>query len=116
MLQGIPSLRVMRQRGERGSNCLSPNDPLCWVPVGLGNCPMTVYLDGRRLNDLSKPPEHAFAFGVDALALPTHVAGIEVYTTGGELHPNTSLSQVPVAAASFSSGPGRVQPPLAFRS
>ncbi|HSA56663.1 MAG TPA: carboxypeptidase-like regulatory domain-containing protein [Gemmatimonadaceae bacterium] len=91
MIEGLPSVRVVRRtpppgsRVQAPSNCISYNDPVCWVPVGPGNCPLTVYLDGRRLNDLTMNPREAFAYGVDNIALPTHVAGIEVYSSASRV-------------------------------
>jgi hypothetical protein len=96
MLEGLPGVRVMRFRMSlgkmsTGSECMSQSDPRCWVPVGAGNCPMMVYVDGRRLNTLRTHSSDAWAFGVDEVALPTHVAGIEVYSTAGRVPPEYQL-------------------------
>jgi hypothetical protein len=40
---------------------------------------MTVYLDGRRLNRLTTGSNTAAM--VDEIALPTHIAGVEIYTS-----------------------------------
>lgn len=42
-------------------------------------CPMTVYLDGQRLN---LPGANYGAVDIDALVLPMSVAGVEYYTSG----------------------------------
>jgi hypothetical protein len=96
MLEGLPGVRVMRintRRTDRdGTECLSQSDPRCWVPVGAGNCPMMVYVDGRRLNNIStRGQQENWALGVDEVALPTHVAGIEVYSTAGRIPPEYQL-------------------------
>lgn len=100
MLEGLPSVRVMRYNTSNATqragidpmvertSCLSGHDPVCNVPVGVGNCPMTVYVDGRRINALNRVhPDRAYAFNVDGYALPTAVAGIEVYTSATRLPP-----------------------------
>jgi len=51
-------------------------------------CPMTVYLDGQRLNALTSD---AGPVDVDALVLPSGVAGIEYYETGNRLPLKFSL-------------------------
>lgn len=71
MLDGIPSIRVMR-------TCTNDADPRCNVPVGVNGCPVTVYLDGRRLNSLRT---NSYVEGLNDLVPPSHVAGIEVYTS-----------------------------------
>lgn len=95
MLENIPSVRVIpintadgkiiERAGARSdvtkTPCLSDHDPACRVPVGKNNCPMTVYVDGRRLNRLGAVPGFNFAFGIDELAAPAAVAGIEVYSS-----------------------------------
>lgn len=51
-------------------------------------CPMTVFLDGQRLNSLSS---NAGPVDVDAVVLPSGVAGIEYYETGNRLPLKFSL-------------------------
>lgn len=48
---------------------------------------MTVYVDGKRLNSIRERPGFNFAFGVDELALPTAVAGIEAYSSALKIPP-----------------------------
>jgi len=69
LVQGIPNVRVLRivRRG-KGFDTL----------VGPGRCPMTIYLDGQRLNDLRygvmEPVDLDYLFSTRDLA------GVEVYT------------------------------------
>jgi hypothetical protein len=51
-------------------------------------CPMTVYLDGQRLNALGS---NAGPVDVDALVIPSGVAGVEYYETGNRLPLTFSL-------------------------
>jgi hypothetical protein len=74
MLEGRNGLRVSRMPS--GQDCPAF---VCWAPQGVSGCWMTVYVDGRRINSLragSNTPAP-----VDEFLLPTHVAGIEVYTS-----------------------------------
>lgn len=74
MLEGRNGIRVSRMPS--GQNCPAF---VCWAPQGVGGCWMTVYVDGRRVNSIrggSNTPGL-----VDEFLLPTHVAGIEVYTS-----------------------------------
>ena len=75
MLDGRPGIKTARI--ERG--CTASNRNLCWAPQGAGGCWMTVYLDGRRLNPIRSGSNVAAV--VDEITLPTHVAGIEIYTS-----------------------------------
>jgi hypothetical protein len=75
MLDGRPGIKTARiARG-----CTTSNPNLCWAPQGVGGCWMTVYLDGRRLNSLKEGSNTPAV--VDEIALPTHIAGIEIYTS-----------------------------------
>jgi hypothetical protein len=69
LLQGIPNLRVLRII--RGTNSFD-------TFVGPGGCPMTVYVDGHRLNSLGR----GILEPVDVEWVPTtrELAGVEVYT------------------------------------
>jgi hypothetical protein len=85
MLEGRSGVRVKRV-------CpwgLSANDPRCWAPAGPNGCFMTVYLDGKRLTSLLGRPGDATA--VDEVVMPSHVAGIEIYTTAGKVPPEYQL-------------------------
>lgn len=74
MLDGRSGIRVSRvTRGCYGSSST------CWAPQGLNGCWMTVYLDGRRLNDIRTAVNTPAM--VDDLVLPSHIAGIEIYTS-----------------------------------
>lgn len=95
MLEAIPGVRILRRpstnTGE-GSSCLSEHDPYCWVPAGRNDCPMTVYVDGRRMNPLRHlGREKPYAHGVDYLAQTNHVAGIEVYSTANRAPPEYQM-------------------------
>lgn len=73
MMDGRSGIRVPRVRNCFGSAIT------CFAPQGLNGCWMTVYLDGRRVNSMvtgSNTPAL-----VDDLVQPTHVAGIEIYTS-----------------------------------
>lgn len=83
MFEGLPSVAVRKKT----AGCLTDHDRRCWAPVGRGNCAMTVYLDGRRLNSIRVRDELAYAVGMDEIVLPTHVAGIEVYASAGRAPP-----------------------------
>lgn len=88
MFEGIPSLRNIRVR-----SCSGDQDPRCWAPAGIGDCPMMVYLDGKRMNRLgtARNPNLQYAEGLDDIALPSHIAGIEVYTSPSRIPPEYQL-------------------------
>lgn len=98
MFEGLPSVRVIRfntQRAPGGmlgvgvarTQCLTDSDPDCQVPAGLNQCPMVVYVDGRRINSLAAHKDVGYAFGIDGLLQPSAVAGIEVYAHAGRIPP-----------------------------
>jgi hypothetical protein len=98
MLDGLPGVRVMRintgsdqtlmRKAGGATTCMSHSDPRCWVPVGASGCPMMVYIDGRRVNDISTlSNRNNYAVGTDESAPPSHVAGIEVYSSAGRVPP-----------------------------
>jgi hypothetical protein len=92
MLDGRTGIRMQRpnqnpgvgQRGANGAKCTSASDPRCWAPVGLNGCYMDVYMDGRRLTSVSLKNEPTY---IDEYILPSHIAGIEIYTTAGRVPP-----------------------------
>lgn len=95
MLEAIPGVRVLRRQsnniGEQTS-CLSQHDANCWVPAGRLDCPMTVYVDGRRVNRLNvRGAANSYAHGIDHLAQTNHVAGIEVYSTANRAPPEYQM-------------------------
>ena len=65
MLEGYPSIRVNSQYGQHNARLL-----------GVGNCAMTVYLDGARVvggfNPRSEDP-------INVLVKPNEIAGVEIY-------------------------------------
>ena len=71
IVQGIPSLRVVRVSTSRGRQSYE-------TLAGRGGCPMMIYVDGQRLNNLGGGVQQ----GVNLDWLPTtrEIAGIEVYT------------------------------------
>ena len=82
MLEGRTGVKAARVGGggynRFAQNCLAAS-AMCFAPQGVGGCWMTVYLDGRRLNSIrggSNSPGM-----VDEIVIPTHVAGMEVYTS-----------------------------------
>jgi hypothetical protein len=81
MLEGRSGVRVVRLND---LSCLSGNDPRCRAPAGVNGCFMSVYLDGIRLGGLARSNVPT---AIDELAIPTHIAGIEIYTTGGRIPP-----------------------------
>ncbi|HEX9565830.1 MAG TPA: hypothetical protein VF981_17755 [Gemmatimonadaceae bacterium] len=87
ILEGRTGIRVVRAKGA-GTNCLSGNDPRCWVPTGTNGCYMTAFFDGMRLNDMSAPNSPA---RIDEIVTPSAVAGIEIYTTPGKTPPEYQL-------------------------
>ena len=98
MLEGLPSVRVTRfntQEAPRSllgsgvatTQCYTDSDPDCQVPAGLNQCPMVVYVDGRRINSLAAGKGVGYAFGLDGLVQPSAVAGIEVYPLAGRVPP-----------------------------
>lgn len=88
MFEGMTGVRVARRPAPgTGRSCLALNDPECSVVVGRGECPMTVYLDGKRLNPVTRTPETSYAFATDAVVPPSHVAGVEVYGTATRAPP-----------------------------
>lgn len=64
---------------------------MCWVVLGNGGCVATVYLDGKRLNQLSAAQgtqtDARSAPYLDDLISPTSIAGIEVYPRGAGAPP-----------------------------
>lgn len=52
-----------------------------------------VYLDGKRMNRLgtARSPNLQYAEGLDEFALPSHIAGIEVYTPPSRIPPEYQL-------------------------
>ena len=87
MLDNLPGVRVIRLPVDY-TNCLTDQDPACRVPVSVSSgCAMSVYLDGQRLNPLGGDACQAFARGIDELVQSQHVAGIEVYSSGGKVPP-----------------------------
>ena len=77
LLQGMPNVRVMRRRAScpgPGGMCVKWYDTL----VGPGGCPMTIYVDGVRLNSMTV----GMAAFVDLEDVPQtpELAGVEVYT------------------------------------
>lgn len=64
---------------------------MCWVVLGSGGCVATVYLDGKRLNQLGEAQgtqtDPRSAPYLDDLLSPTSIAGIEVYPRGGGAPP-----------------------------
>jgi hypothetical protein len=84
MLEGFPAVRVQRLRAQPGTgrSCITePNTPGCFVPAGVNSCPMAVYVDGRRMNSLFEPAYGAYAWQLDEIIVPAHVAGIEIYAS-----------------------------------
>ena len=70
ILEGVPGVRVIRTNSSGTRYGL----------VGNGNCPMTVYLDGIRLNKFN-PRSTSDAYpDLDEVLTPTAVAGVEIYT------------------------------------
>lgn len=89
LFDGLTGIRATRVKGgtRLAPHCGGFTSIDCWAPQGPDGCWMTVYLDGQRLRDVSN-----FASGnqptlVDEIALPSHVAGIEIYTTPGKAPP-----------------------------
>jgi hypothetical protein len=74
MLEGVPSvkLRLMQvfREGRKG-----------WAPVGQNGCGINVYVDGVRLARLGV---YDYAADLDDVVNPRSVAGIEVYSRGGQ--------------------------------
>lgn len=103
MLEGFPTVRVIRFNTQLMGNsvvgrpilhsqCYRETDPDCLVPAGVNRCPMTVYVDGRRINSLSAArTQLAYAFGLDGIVQPSAVAGIEIYTTPGRVPPEYQM-------------------------
>jgi hypothetical protein len=80
MLEGRPGVRAARVGGSGrfAPKCFAAGST-CFAPQGVGGCWMTVYLDGRRMNDIRAG---AFAPGiVDDVVIPSDVAAIELYTS-----------------------------------
>jgi len=96
MLEGRTGVRMQRPNQNPGGTpprsrtkstepkCTNPSDPRCWFPVGLNGCYMDVYLDGRRLSSTSMKDQPTY---VDEYILPSHIAGIEIYTTPSKVPP-----------------------------
>lgn len=95
MLEGRTGIRMQRPNQNPGqrtrsqlkpneSKCTSASDPRCWAPVGLNGCYMDVYLDGRRLSSVARKNEATY---IDEYILPSHIAGIEIYTTPSKVPP-----------------------------
>ena len=58
----------------------------------MNNCPMTVIVDGNRLNRLGGGEKNevgavSWATGIDDLVSPGSIAGIELYTSAGRVPP-----------------------------
>lgn len=95
MLEGRTGIRMQRPNQNPGqrtrsqlkaneSKCTGASDPRCWAPVGLNGCYMDVYLDGRRLSSVANKNEATY---IDEFILPSHIAGVEIYTTPSKVPP-----------------------------
>jgi len=73
MAEGFPSVRI---GGARGGP--RPSDPKSEAILGTNNCPMTVYLDNIRIVGRLTGRDDF----VNQLALPNHIAAMEVYPRG----------------------------------
>jgi hypothetical protein len=73
LIQGTPNVRVMKIRAGK-----SPTSQWIETLVGPGGCPMTVYVDGVRLNGIAG----GIIAPVDFEWVPTtrELAGVEIYT------------------------------------
>jgi hypothetical protein len=69
MAEGFPNIRVL------GPNC---GPPAGSVICGPNNCKMTVYVDNIRVQGRLGGRD----YGVNEVAFPTHVAGMEIYPRG----------------------------------
>ena len=81
MLDGRPGVKAQRTSagpGRMAPRCLSAA-AMCFAPMGVGGCWMTVYLDGRRLNPANLGSNQPAL--VDEIVIPSDVAGMEVYTS-----------------------------------
>ena len=83
LIDGLGGVRMART-GFGSSACLIPNSD-CIAPVGPNNCPITVYLNGTRLNPVRA--SNSFATGIDDLVGWSAVAGIEIYSSAGRVPP-----------------------------
>lgn len=81
MIDGLQGVRVVKAR-----NPLKRNYALAWDILGRRGCPMTIYLDGMRLNSLSQANNSLRQY-LDEIVSPTSVVGIEVYGTLGRAPP-----------------------------
>ncbi len=89
MIEDIPSVRILPVGPKSGDMC--PRG-YCLAPAGSNHCPMTVYLDGQRLNRLtSASPSADYVTDLDDFIIPSHVAGMEVYAHPGEVPPQYQL-------------------------
>ena len=95
MFQELPGIAVCKYRGPQpceivGSHLIpDPNN-------GVGQrrmipCPITFYLDGHRLNSLKSTAGAGVSVDIDALVIPTSVAGIEYYPSGNRIPEKYSL-------------------------
>lgn len=83
LFDGLGGVRMART-SFGSSACLIPNSD-CIAPVGPNNCPMTVYLNGTRLNPVRE--SNSFAHGIDDMIGWSAVAGIEIYSSAGRIPP-----------------------------
>jgi len=82
LLEGRSGIKVVRASSQ--GVCTNASSPMCWAPAGLNGCYMTVYFDNIRLTSLVNPNQPTF---VDDVVQPSHIAGIEIYTTAGKVPP-----------------------------
>jgi hypothetical protein len=92
MFEGRTGIRNIRYKPPFGSgpgvveHCKGPTALMCWAPHGASRCPMAVYMDGIRVPTVDVTDPNAPTL-IDEIALPSHVAGVEIYTTAGKAPP-----------------------------
>jgi hypothetical protein len=67
----------------------------CWVPLGSGNCLMTIYLDGTRLMSelgaVPRPMSSPVPVFIDEIVSPSTVSGIEIYSRPTQAPPQYQI-------------------------